>query len=143
MRVCDFECFEYFYKTLIFAFVVGFCYDLLKCTFCRSKMFRDIIFTIFSALMTLFFMINIVGGCIRWYVIVTALSGLILYFFAVSKIVCIFLLFFTKKLTKFLQFIFKILLTVTHFFGKIIPYISKWNFVRNYRRGIDNEKDKI
>ena len=143
MKVCELACFEYFYKALFAGFYICIMYDLIRCILEKNKILRDTIFTIVSFLYFIYFLLFTINGHIRWYVVVTMVLGIILYFLVLSREVCKVLLFFTKKIKKFLHFIFKILLTVTGFFGKILSYIDKCKFLRFYRRGIINEKDKI
>ena len=108
-----------------------------------KKRISDVIFVVLTAILTAYFMINVVGGSLRWYVVITAFFGLILYFFTISRFLYILLSFFTKKMRNFLHFIFKFLLTVMQFLGKISLYIKNLIFIGIYRRGNRNDKDKI
>ena len=139
MKVYELECLSHFYKSLVFSLMIGSCYDFLRCLFGKNKKISDCIFVISATILTVLFMVNIVGGSLRWYIILTAFLGIILYFFTVSKFVCFVLLFFTKKICIFLHLIFNFLLTVMQFLSKILVCVKKLFYVQNYRRGNKND----
>lgn len=143
MKVCEWECFEYFYKTIFVSLYICIIYDLMRCIFIKHKTIRDILFSVVTAIIFIYFVIYTITGYMRWYVVCTMFLCEIIYFFGLSREVCKVLSYFTKKIKKILHLIFKFLLTVVRFFGKILSYIDKCNFMKLYRRGMFNEKDKI
>lgn len=140
MKVCDFNCFTDFYISFIISVVIGLLYDFFKCTGWK-RYITDSVFALSGAVLFFCVWIYVLGGSLRWYVFLTVISGLFLYFLTVSRYISKILLFFNKKSEKFFKFIFKILLTHMQFLGKIIVCISGKVFVYKHKRGNCNEKD--
>jgi len=125
MKVCDLYCFTDLYTSLIISLVLGILYDFIRCLGIRKRCISDLIFIIIAFVFLLYGWIIFLSGCLRWYVVLSVISGLILYFLTISGFICVFLLYLNKKIRIFFHFIFKILLTLLHFLGKIIVCISR------------------
>ena len=143
MRVCDGDCFADFIYALIMAVFLGVLYDFIRCLGIKKRRISDFLFSVSAFVFFVYGWVFVLGGCIRWYVIITVISGLFLYFLTVSRLICIVLSFFSEKISKIFQFILKKLLTVAYFLGKIVLCISRSIFKCKYRRRGKNEKAKI
>ena len=143
MKVCDFSCFVDFSNSLIVSLLIGILYDFIKCLGIRNRRISDFIFTLLAFVLVVFSWVFCLGGILRWYVILTLFLGFTIYFLTISRFVCLFLSFLTKKIAKIFNFIFKFLLTAMRFSGKIFVCIGRCRLFKMINRGNDYEKDKI
>ncbi len=102
--------------------VLKLLYDLVSCLrntlrFGSTLTFvTDIIFWIFSFVILWQSLLLSTGGRLRLYLLSATFLGGVLYYFSLGAIVC----FLFEKILKFLQIIFKILLTPMRFLYKIL-----------------------
>lgn len=143
MRVYELDCFTDFYSSLILSFVVGLMFDFIRSLGIKSRKISDTIFSVCAFIIISYVWIFYLGGIVRWYVILTIISGTVIYFFAMSKYIYPLLYFITKKIRQFCHFIFKILLTLLHFLGKISICMSKIFRLGKVKRKINMIKTKF
>lgn len=113
------------------ALILGILFDFFKSVKPNkiSKWVSD-----FSDLFSLFLLCIIfcvlwqkmLGGAVRWYTVLGFSITLILYFLTIHKPIFTAYCIIWKKFSSFFSIIFKILLTVWAFLGKIRLYVSKF-----------------
>lgn len=129
------------------AVITGVLYDFLRCI--KSKKISKTAAEIFD-LLTSFVILTVfcalwcewLSGKLRWHTVSGLVLTLILYFLTIHKPIFTAYCIIWKKISSFFGIIFKFLLTVWAFFGKIKMYISmllkKMYFIdyegKNYER---------
>ena len=143
MRVYELECFSDFYVSLFMSFMIGVLFDLVRSFKIKNRKLSDFIFSTSAFILICYVWVFRLGGNVRWYVVLTIFLGIVLYFFCISKLVFITLTFFTKKIVQIYYFIFKILLTVLRFLGKIVLCIGRAFLKRKNKEDNHYDKSKI
>ena len=142
MKVVELDCFRDFYISLLLSFAVGMIFDLVRSIKIKNKKISDFISSAGAFFVILYVWVYYLGGSIRWYVIITLICGIVIYFFTLSRLVFPILTYLTKKTGKIYHFISKILLTLLKFSGKIYKCISRFFRIEKKEEN-KYEKNKI
>lgn len=116
-----------FLVSLMTAGVLGINYDFFRAARKEwgKRVIWDILMWTASVFIVVFVWFFIFFGQVRWYMIIALISGLVLYFFMLSKYVFLCMDFLLGKIRAIFCIIFKILLTPPRFLCKIIRVYSK------------------
>ncbi|MBE7015701.1 MAG: hypothetical protein E7417_02625 [Ruminococcaceae bacterium] len=143
MIVCELACFYEFIVALILSLVIGSIYDIVRCIPAQKRILTDCIYVIVCLGVMTFTWIFLLFGSLRWYVVLTVIFGVILYFLTISRYVFVFVSFITKKICKIFSFFLKFLLTPIKFLCKISLCMDKRGRMPKCKRGRAHDKDKI